>query len=245
MFLGVNTLGGVMCAYGSCLAQGREVVGTEGRGSTAAGTTTSRTATRRATTGTTVTPEATTVTSTTLATIATITTTTTAAAVTTTTLATVTATVTATATATASTGRTVLGRAGVVLPNDGLLGLLVLGGFLCCRSGNKVVLLVLLGQSGALGVVVFDSADLELLELGSGGGLLSEVGIERDLLDLRLLGLAFSVLSVGLGLLGLCDGLTGLLVVQLGLAVGSTPRLGSLLLGAATCCVLITADERG
>lgn len=68
---------------------------------------------------------------------------------------------------------------------------------------------------------------------------MGEVGIESDLLDLGLLGLGLSVLNIRLRLLSLSNSLASLLVLQLGIAVGGTPRLGSLLLRAAVTIIRI------
>lgn len=217
-----------MCVRGcASLTQGREVVGTKGGSRSAAtGTTTGGTSTRSATG------------SATLATGATTVATRGATAGSATTVATVTAvtTVAATATSTAATGRAVLAGTGVVLPCDGLLDLLVLELLGLASGGGKVVLLIGLGQGGAFGLVL-DLADLEGLVEGQRGGALGEVGVQSDLLDLGLLGL-LSLLGVGISLLGLGNGLASLLVLQLGIAVGGTPSLGSLLLGTAAWSVL-------
>lgn len=227
------------CACGSnCLTQGGEVVGTEGRGSTAAARASARSATRGATRSTTVATETTTVASTTLAITTATTGRTVTAAVTSTS-----ATVAATAATATTTGRTVLGGAGVVLPDDSLLDFLVLQLLGLGVPGGDEVLLVLLGNGSALWHVL-DFTDLELVVELSSRRLLGEVSVESDLLDLGLLGLAFGFLSVGLGLLSLSDGLTGLLVLQLGLAFVGTPRLGSLLLGAAVIGCQFAASAR-
>lgn len=202
--------------------QSREVVGTEGGG----GSTATRTTARRAAAGSAAGSATVATRSTTVATGG-------AAARSATTIT----TITATATATAATSRTVLARAGVVLPCDGLLDLLVLQLLGLASRGGEVVLLAGLLQGSALRLVL-DLADLERLIQGERSSALGEVSIEGDLLDLGLLGLSLSLLGVALSLLGLGDGLAGLLVFQLGIAIGSTPRLGSLLLGTAVRNVL-------
>lgn len=217
-----------MCAYSrACvvgLTKGREVVGTKGgSGSTAAGSAARSTTTGRATrsaatfaTGSTTVAAggAATGSATTIAAVAAV------------------AAVTTTAAATAAAGSAVLAGTGVVLPCDGLLDLLVLQLLGLASGGGEVVLLARLLQGSALGLVL-NLADLQRLVESERGGALGEVGVQSDLLDLGLLGLCLSVLGVTLGLLGLGDGLAGLLVLQLGIAIGGTPRLGSLLLGTA------------
>lgn len=125
---------------------------------------------------------------------------------------------------------------GTVPLNNGFLTLLLLG------------LLVLLDGSGVVAEVLLLDGDQRFLLLGALVGLaqllggveasistvnlqLGHVLVESKLLDLGLLRLGLGILSLGGLLLGLSNSLTGLLILQLGLAVSCAPGLGSLLLG--------------
>jgi hypothetical protein len=132
---------------------------------------------------------------------------------------------------------------------NGLLDLaLALALLLADRRGK--VDLVLLGLVEGLGVSPFlvelaALVGLTDLEAGVKGclllGLLSQVVLVRDALILRFGGLfgdRCSIFCGGLLLLGLSNSLTGLLVLQLGITLSSTPRLGSLLLRATASVVL-------
>lgn len=147
-----------------------------------------------------------------------------------------TATLTTTA-ATAAARALRLGDAGVEV--DGLLDLLLLLALsLASNRGEEVLLLVLEGLGvgpllvnlGALvGLTDLQATVKTELLLGE----LGEVIGVRDALVLRLSSLlASGVLSEGLLLLGAGNGLSGLLVLELGLAL-SGARLGSLLVGTA------------
>jgi hypothetical protein len=148
---------------------------------------------------------------------------------------------TATATTTATTGATTtsalgLDKAGVEV--NGLLDLALTLTLLLTVATSVVLLLVVLERLGVLPLLV-ELATLVGLANVKGVfeaelllGLLSEVLGVGDGLVLRLGGLFGSVLSSGILLLALSDGITGLLVLQLGVALSSAPRGGGLLIGA-------------
>lgn len=193
------------------------IVGVDGGG---AATSTTGTATREAVTTTRSTSTGSTAGSTS-ATVATLTTTAT----------TVSTTASGTTTALAAlTGLTGAFARRTVIPGDYLLRLgLALAQLLASRSGDEDLLLVVLDEGlGTIPLLVVGT--LVGLASGCAGvqgsillGQLGIVGIERDLLELRLLGLGLGILSLGILLLGLSNGLTGLLVVELGSTLGGTP----------------------
>lgn len=160
------------------------------------------------------------------------------------TVTTTTATVTAgstTATATATPGALRLLMEAVVDLQEGLGLALTLTLGLATGAGEKLLLLVLLGDRGEILPLVILHALVGLADLelgGKGSLLLGELGkvlVVGEMLRLRLLLLGFafsSTLAFGL-LLGLGNLSAGLLVLQLGLALVGAPRLGSLLLGVA------------
>lgn len=151
------------------------------------------------------------------------------------------------ATAAALAGRLLPG----AVPLDNvLLGLLLLL-LVALLDGGGVVAEVLLldGDQGLLllGALVGLAELLGGVEAGVGAVdlELGQVLVEGELLGLGLLGLGLGVLGLGGLLLALGDGLAGLLVLQLGVAVGSAPGLGSLLLGTAVVRVSkISTSER-
>lgn len=127
------------------------------------------------------------------------------------------------------------------IPGDDLLRLgVALAQLLASRGGDEILLGVILDEGLAASPLLLLLGVHTLVGLASGCadvqgsillGQLGIVGIERDLLGLRLLSLVLGILSLGILLLGLSNGLTGLLVVELGSTLGGTPRLSSLLLG--------------
>lgn len=130
----------------------------------------------------------------------------------------------------------------------GLLGALTLG--LAAGGGHVIALIAddLLSGAPLLGGALVGLADLRgAVESGLLLGELSEVVVVGDVLVLRLLDLLLGILSGGILLLSLGDGITGLLVLQLSVALSGTPRLGSLLLRAAENCslVFVTATTVG
>jgi hypothetical protein len=144
---------------------------------------------------------------------------------------------TTTATAATTSGAVRLDVARVKV--DGLLDLLLALALLLARGSGEVLLIRLLERGGALPLLVglaalVGVADLEVAETELLLGLLDKVVGVRDALVL-LLGslLAGAVLSESLLLLGLGNGIASLLVLQFGLALGSAPRGGSLLVRAA------------
>lgn len=156
---------------------------------------------------------------------------------TTATVATLSSTTTVTAAASATATAALTGAVGrrllpfVVSDEDVLRLALALALLLASRTGDEVLIVVLdegLGASPLLLLLGVDtlvglagrcaSVQGELLL-----GLLGEVGLESDLLRLRLLGLGLGILSLGILLLGLSNGLTGLLVVELGGSLGGAP----------------------
>lgn len=208
-----------MCALGRLLAaQAGESTGVVGVDGGSAATSTTGAATREAVTTTGGTSTGSTAGSTT-ATVATLSTTAT------------TVTTTASGAATALTGA--LGRLlPLVVSDEEVLRLaLALALLLASSRGDEVLglfldeglgaspLLLLLGVDTLVGLASRCAGVQGSLLLG----LLSEVGLESDLLGLRLLGLDLGILSLGVLLLGLSNGLTGLLVVELGSTLGGTP----------------------
>jgi hypothetical protein len=141
-----------------------------------------------------------------------------------------------TATAGTTTGAVLLDEALVNVDVLLLLALtLALG--LATGSGDEVGVVLLDELLG--GPLLVDLGALDLADgqvAGKGGlllGLLGEVVGVRDVLVLGLGGLGvLSILGRSLLQLGLGDLLTSLLVLLLGVALSSTPRLGSLLLRA-------------
>lgn len=95
-------------------------------------------------------------------------------------------------------------------------------------DGNQGLLLLgaLIGLAELLGSVK-TSGSAFFVPLG-------QVLVEGELLGLRLLRFGLSILSLGGLLLALSNGFSGLLILQLGVAISGAPRLGSLLLGATT-----------
>lgn len=176
-----------------------------------------------------------------------------------TTTATIASSATASATAASSTSSALrLNEARVEV--NGLLGLaLTLALGLAAGSSDEVLLLLLEGLG--VGPLLVELAALVGLADGDVGvegelllGLLGEVVGVGDVLLLglgRLLG--SGLLGGGLLLLSLGDNLSGLLVLKLSSTFGGTPRLSSLLLGAAVyiklarCCLtrILGRDERG
>jgi hypothetical protein len=156
-------------------------------------------------------------------------------------------TATTTVATAASTASTLTGRGSehavtIELDVDLLLALaLTLG--LGTLAGHVGLLLFLTGQGLALGELLA-AALVGLADvLGSKGelllGLLDEVGGVGLALVFRLglgLVLALGGISYGVLLLGLGDGLSGLLVFELSVAVVSTPAVRSLLLLLAVVC---------
>lgn len=143
-----------------------------------------------------------------------------------------------TGTAASTAGALGLDEAGVKV--NGLLDLLLTLTLLLATGGREVVDLLLLEGLGGLPLLVelatlVGRAELNAVLKGKLLlGLLDEVVGVRDALVLGLSGFpGGSILSNGLLLLGLSDGLAGLLVLQLGLALGGAPRGSSLLLGTA------------
>lgn len=148
------------------------------------------------------------------------------------------ATATTTAATTSATGALRLDEARVEV--NGLLGLLLTLAPVLARAGGEVVRLLLLEGLGlspllvGLGALV-GSTGLEAgVKLKLLLGLLNEVVGVGDGLVLGL-GVLFAsgVLGESLLLLGLGNGLAGLLVLQLGLTLGGAPGSGGLLVGTA------------
>lgn len=139
---------------------------------------------------------------------------------------------------------------GAVPLDNVLLGLLLLLLAALLDGGGVVAEVLLLdGDQGLLllGALVGLAELLGGVEAGVGAVdlELGQVLVEGELLGLGLLGLGLGVLGLGGLLLALGDGLAGLLVLQLGVAVGSAPGLGSLLLGTAVVRVSqISTSER-
>lgn len=170
----------------------------------------------------------------------------------TTTLAAITAapttrTTTAAAAAATSSGALRLNESRVKV--NGLLDLaLALALLLADRRGKVDLVLLGLIEGLSVGPFLVELAaliGLTDLEAGVKGclllGLLSQVVLVRDALIFRFGGLfgdRCSIFCGGLLLLGLSNSLTGLLVLQLGITLSSTPRLGSLLLRATASVVL-------
>lgn len=135
--------------------------------------------------------------------------------------------------------------AAVVVDGELLLAL-TLTLLLAGTAGNEVLVVVLDKRLGAGPLLVVSDGLADALGVAQGElllGLLGEVGLKSDLLDLGLFVLSFGILSLGILLLGLGNGLSSLLVLELSLAFGGTPRLGSLLLGAAVKNVSIYACD--
>lgn len=158
----------------------------------------------------------------------------------------------ATGTTAAATGTTTSGALGLdeaLVDLEDLLDLaLTLALLLAGGASNELLGLVLLEGLGVGPLLVLNDtlvglADLEGGSLGLESGLLlgelSEVLGVGDVLLLLLLGgsLGGGLTLGGLLLLRLGDLLAGLLILQLSLALGGAPGLGSLLLGAAIQCV--------
>lgn len=146
------------------------------------------------------------------------------------------------ATSTTSARALRLDEAGIEV--DGLLGLaLTFALGLAGRAGDVVLLLLLERLSGGP-LLVELAALVGLTDLEAGVksslllGLLGKVLCVRDVLLLGLGGFfASGILNEGVLLLGLGNGLTSLLVLQLSVTLSGAPRLGSLLVGAGmnTC----------
>ena len=158
-----------------------------------------------------------------------------------------TATATAASSTTAATGALRLDEA--VVEVDGLLDLALPLALLLAAAADEVVLLLVLEGLGALPLLVelaalVGAADAQAaLEGELLLGLLGEVVGVGDALVLglgRLLG--SGVLGEGLLLLGLSDGLTGLLVLQLSLTLSGAPGSGSLLLGTTRRTLVYVAS---
>lgn len=150
--------------------------------------------------------------------------------------ATSTTTSTALATLSTSTATTTtaalgaLGGGGALLPaaivvDRQLLLLLTLTQLLATGGGDEVLSLVLLEGLGASPLVsILGLADLLCgLESKLLLGLLGEVSLKGNLLDLGLLVLSLGIFSLGVLLLGLSNGLSGLLVLELSLTLLGTP----------------------
>lgn len=219
---------GRSCLFAAQAGEGRLVLGVDGSGVIA--TSTSATEVRRGRSAATL------GTLTTLGTLGTLRTVTAGAA--TATLTTTSTAGTATA-ATAATGALRLDESGVEV--NGLLDLaLTLTLALASGTGNVDVLGLILLEGLGAGPLLVELAALVGLTGLEGGieselllGLLGQVVGVRDALVLGLSSLlASGILSEGLLLLALGNGLTGLLILQLGLTLGSTPGLSSLLVGA-------------
>lgn len=164
-----------------------------------------------------------------------------ATAATTTTVTTSLTTTAATSAARATTASTASGALGLNearVEVNGLLDLALTLALLLASRARDEVLVLLVDDNGGLPLLVELAALVGAtdIEVRSNGelllSLLGEVVGVRDALILGLGVFASTVLSKGILLLGLSNGLTGLLVLQFGVTLGGTPALGGLLVGS-------------